>query len=298
MPTRSHSCAFRMSRWLFALLPMLLAACATKPPQYPQASIMSVVASKGTVDLSTEVPADDYLLPDSQVFVGGRESGAVSTIAGGFGVLGVAVGMSINRTKNANALEGTHDAMRLSFAAEQADTFFRMAEARAPGRFVPLKPNTKAHFVLVPSARLNFGEQGDAHVSFRTKVSFLDRDTALESGKNFYYTSFERRNIKGVNSWSEDNAKAMKALAAKAMPLITEAILDDMDGRLQRASSPLNPRFVMLRPKSLAMPAQRMLVLKENAEQILVAPAPRDQVFSTVVMIFERDAVEMTGVSQ
>ena len=277
-------------------LTIVLAACgATKPPVYPKAASLTVAASSGTIDLFNEMPAHDYYITNSQVFVGGRDSTGANIIGSMFGLIGAGISMSVNRGRNAAGLEGAEDVFRLSFAAAMDDAFQRAASERAPGKFTRVDAKATLQLLLIPSARITFTGDEDAYAVFKIKVSFVDGESKSDAKRFFQYADFSRKKILGAGGWADDGAKTLKAQGNKALPILAGVILDDMAARLQNSAAPINPRYVKI--KINALPEARefsALVLLDYPEHIALTEIFGTNIFHNNVTVYDKTAVTLT----
>ena len=278
---------------IFLLLP--LAACtATKAPVYPKATPLTIVVSKGTVDLNTEVPGDDYLIPDSQVFVGGRNSKVTSAVASGFGVIGAAIGMSINRTRNASGLEGTEDLFRLNFANLQADAFLRAAENRAAGRYAPMKAKTAPHLVFIPHVRVELQRRRGRLPCLSSKGKFPRRRKRIGKRQALLLQRFRAAKNSGRRRLGRRQCPGHERPGKQ---IHGHHFRSDPGRHRGKVAVHFAAGQSALRPsacKERVAPGLHAMVLKEYPEYIAVTPAMKDKPFHTVVSIYAIDSVEIT----
>lgn len=283
---------------LFAIA--LLTACANgnKVITYPNVTTLSFAVSTGTVDVDTEVPVYDYLIPQSQVFVSGRDSKVASAVGSGFGLIGLAASIGINRGRNAAGLDGTEELFRLNFASSLREAFQFTGEKRSQKKYAPAPLKAVAALTLIPSARFNFREQEDAYVSHHVKVNFVDPALGEATGKEFLYVDFQARNMLGSNGWAEEGAKAFKAAGYKALPILAEIIQDDIDGKLMSTAQAAATQVRELKIKSLTAEPFRVAVLREYPDEIAVARFFGGNISNRTVLIYERSAIELKPVKR
>ncbi|MBL8701009.1 MAG: hypothetical protein JNK67_21720 [Alphaproteobacteria bacterium] len=283
----------RARNLLIVALGLLLGACASGGSfRYPAFTAAPRVAVSGeTVSLMTEVPATDYYVPDSQVFIGGR-SGA-STAGMLFGVFGVMAGMAIDQSRN-QAEVGDAVAM----LAQRFDGVLREALARnIAQRTEPVRPALVAadgarDVLLLPSARFHVEENNIATVAFRLTSRFADAAGGGEITKN-YYTGFDdRKAMRGPGSWTENGGAALRAAAERAMERLAHVAVRDIAGDFNAALEAERMPTIRWRVKSNGQVGTQGL-LGEHPEYFIVVPMGNGPPIRNIIFATDRGLVDV-----
>lgn len=196
---------------------------------YPASEAITLHASTDTVSAWTEIPAGDYLIPASHIYVGGRGTGTAGGVL--FGLGGNLVVMQSDSSGNAKKVADVEDDLRLTFSRTLSNALKDQAGSRAnPARYVESDDSKAAQLNLLPSARLAVSDDAMATLVFRLTVRIHDLPGGKESTKNFFYSVGKRLPVAGPGSWSENHAQAVLDAAAIGMSKLCAALLDDIEG--------------------------------------------------------------------
>lgn len=188
---------------------------------YPESDKVTFYVSPDTVSTWTETAAEDYLVPDSQVFITGRGPGAHRA----FGLLGVMV----DRWTNSSAASAAESSFRLNFVPTLSTALRRkIADRSYAEKLIQVESERDAQLVLLPSAKLKVSEGGVADLSFRLTVRIRDHGT--DGGKKNYFVGEEgTRPIVGTGSWAESGAAALRTSADRAFETLADTLLDAIE---------------------------------------------------------------------
>ena len=251
---------------------------------FPSAEETRIFVSPDTVSTWTEVAAQDYLIPNSQVFVTGRGSDGTKYL----GLLGVA----ISRSQNESATGVAADRLRLNFSGEMTRALKEAISSRpSTPKFSVADSAGAALLTLLPSAKLTVSDDNSARLSFRMTVRFVDAITGSEVKKEYYYYHGGGKNLAGPDSWSDDNANVVKKSAEEAMTRLADVLLDDLAGAFSGAYDPAKPRFANYSVVGFEGKSARALLLKEYPDHLALAPLFRDRPSRGVVVILERRSI-------
>jgi hypothetical protein len=251
---------------------------------YPRAEETRIFVSPDTVSTWTEVAAQDYLIPNSQVFITGRGSEGTKYL----GLLGVA----ISRSQNESAMGPAADRLRLNFSGELTSALKEAISLRpSTPKFIVADSTGAAMLTLLPSAKLTVSEDNSARLSFRMTVRFVDAITNAEVKKEYYYYHGGGKNLAGPDSWSEDDASSVKKSSEEAMTRLADVLLDDLAGVFSDAYDPAKPRFANYSVVGFEGKQARALLLKEYPDHLALAPLFRDRPSRGVVVILERRSI-------
>ncbi len=258
---------------------------------YPSSATISVYSSNDTVSTWTETAAQDYLIPNSQVFITGRGSDGAKY----FGLLGTAV----SRSQNESAAGGAADVLRLNFSAELTRALQGAIAARqAPAQFVLAESPQAAQLKLLPSAKFTVAEDNSARLSFRLTVRFVDAISNSEVKKDYYYTRGGVKSLTGADSWSADNAEAVRKSSEEALTRLADVLFDDVAGAFASAFDADKQRFATYTVVGYDGKPIRALLLKEYPDHLVIAPLLRgERPIKSVVVILERRAIVLQPLS-
>jgi hypothetical protein len=258
---------------------------------YPSSATISVYSSNDTVSTWTETAAQDYLIPNSQVFITGRGSDGAKY----FGLLGTAV----SRSQNESAAGAAADTLRLNFSAELTRALQGAIAARpAAPKFVLVDSAQTAQLKLLPSAKFSIAEDNSARLSFRLTVRFVDAITNAEVKKDYYYNRGGLKSLTGADSWSADNAEAVRKSSEEALARLADVVLDDVAGAFSSAFDPDKQRFATYSIVGYDAKPIRALLLKEYPDHLVLAPLLRgERPIKAVVVILERRAIVLQPLS-
>lgn len=272
---------------------LFLGACAAtgpfKYPSYPAPPRVAVAAD--TVSLMTEVPATDYHVPGSQVFIGGR-SGA-STAGMLFGVFGVMAGMAIDQSRNQAEVGDAVGALAHRFDGTLREALARHGAARAPAARPDLVGTEAPRDVLLlPSARFHVEENNVGTVAFRLTSRFKDPAGSGEITKNYYAFFDERRPMRGPGSWSENGGAALQATAARAVDRLAYIAVRDIGGDFNAALEAEPMPSIRWRVKSSGVVGTQGL-LGEHPDFFIVVPMGNGPPVKNLIFATDRGLVEL-----
>ena len=264
-------------RWAVLLL---LSGCATKSTVYPEFKQPPTISvSRETVSTLTETPAEDYLIPDSQVFVAGK--GGAGRY---FGLLGVA----IDKSRNESNVSVNARAFQVTFKDQLSQALARVGEkSKQPISIMELGGDV----LLLPSARLVIRDEATADLTFRVTARFKDGSSGSEGRKNYWHP-YGVRPVAGDGGWAADNSALFKEGAERAMGKLAEVILEDLAGSYRASTDPAHQRIIRwkaLRSEQLVT----SVLLKEEPDYFIVMPILRDRPLTGVVLAMPKVLVRV-----
>src|SRR5258708_1954994 len=239
-----------------------IAGCATKSVVYPEFKQPPTISvSKETVSTATETPAEDYLIPDSQVFIAGKGGAARY-----FSLLGVA----IDKSRNESAISGSADAFRVNFKEQLAQALKVVSAKSSPWGQAPALVETGGDILMLPAARLVMrDDESKADLSFRVTVRF--KDVAGDEGRKNYWYPYGVRPLAGNGGWADQNPALFKTAGNQARMRLAQVIVEDASGAYRKTVEPGNQRTI--RWKALTNErAVSGVLLKEQTEYLVVIP--------------------------
>ncbi len=269
----------------FTALAAILAGCAAPAPAvFPKSDSTRIYVSADTVSTLTETAAQEYLIPNSQVFITGRGSEANKY----FGLVGVA----ISRSQNESALGPATETLKLNFSDGMVQALnARIAARAATQSFAVIDAADSAQLRILPAARFVVGDDNAARLSFRFTVRFKDGNTNSEVKKEYLYARAGSKYLSGTDSWSAANASAVRKASGEAMAQFSDVLLDDLGGIFAGAFEAEKQRFVNYTVVGLNGKTIKALLLKEYPDHIVISPLLREQPLRNAVVILERRAI-------
>lgn len=251
---------------LLVLAASMLVGCANpqfyKYPDYK--STVKLGVSEETISTFTETPAEDYLIPNSQVFVSGKGKAVSSNLFAVGGVVGALAAVAIDHSLNASEVDNVESNLQIKFDAELTDilksTAFRQSHIL---RYEVVQTNETPDITLLPSAR--FVAQPDSHVGLTFRVTARARSHASgkDGDKNYYYTPIEHHAIAGEGGWADNRAALFKQTASKALSRIAQTIIEDVSGTFN----------------AKLLPERRHIVVSGDNKSILLAEYPEYSIY-------------------
>jgi hypothetical protein len=260
----------------------VLSGCATISatyPEYKQAPTLAV--SDGTVSTATETPAEDYLIPDSQVFVAGK-GGASRFLA----LLGVA----IDRSRNESSVSGQADALRLKFKDQLEAALRRASSTSSIFKGGVNVVAGDADLLLIPAARLVVRDDSRADLSFRVTVRFKDPASGNEGRKNYWHV-YGIRPLTGEGGWTDNKSSLLKSASDEVMNRVAQVIIEDLAGGYRDRLDPSKQQRIRWKALTGDQVATSIL-LKEEPGHFIVAPLLKDQPARGIVLIVPKDIVK------
>jgi hypothetical protein len=274
-------------RFIFAALAvaLIVTGCAAPAPAaYPKSERTSIYVSADTVSTLTETAAQEYLIPNSQVFITGRGSDANKY----FGLLGVA----ISRSQNESAAGAATESLKLNFSSGMVQALNGRIAARGNTQtFSVIESAQSAQLRVLPAARFVIGEDNTARLSFRFTVRFKDANTNSEVKKEYVYAHAGYKTMAGPESWSAENATAVRKASEEAMGQFSDVLLDDLTNTFTGAFDTDKQRFINYNLIGINGKPVKALLLKEYPDHLVVSPLFRDQPLRNAVAILERRAI-------
>jgi hypothetical protein len=295
--------ASRIARSTFVsfILALLSAHCSAADIifTYPKPDNLTAYVSPDTVSVLTEIPGDQRLIENSQVFVAGHGPSWLPAYMGGTvgGAIGAAVGAAIDGTANSGkdaAASSAHGGLQIKFSKELTAILRDKIAARSLGAKLGIADTGEnTQLTLLPSAIVSVSDDEYARLSFRLTVRFTDAITNASVRKEYFYYHGESKPIAGSGSWTEDDARAFKGAAREALSQQADVWLDDLVEGFTAAFDAQKKRVINYSAVGLPEKQTRVLLLREYPEYLAAAPMFRDQTTRTRVVILERRSIAL-----
>jgi len=241
-----------------------------------------VTISSETVSTLTETSGGDYLIPDSQIFIGGKND------TGRFlGLLGVV----IDTSRNASAIGDSGATSKIKFDSTVHKLLTKPLDIGRPLE-VSLDSTTNYDVKLLPSARLLAEDGNNAHLSFRLTARIKEPASTAEITKNYHYGLSSQRPLIGAGGWFENNALLLKNESLIAFDRLLFALGEEISGRSREALKPEKRRLVKIVPTN-GKPSITMALLAETNETIVVVPMIGNNLLWSIVQVIDKSNVRV-----
>ena len=272
---------------------IILSGCATqKVVNYPEyKSVATISASTGTVSTVTETPAEDYLIPNSQVFVSGR--GSDGTVGSMFGAIGAVISTSIDRSRNESAVGDAAPSLRLKFDSELTEAL-KQNLAREPyvSKYKTLPSDNASDIKLLPSARFIVQKDSNARVSFQLNARFKDPVKGDEGRKAYSYSREEHRKFSGENGWADKNGARLKEAAHRPFERLSLVFIQDLAGEFDAQIATGKQQLIRWHIEGSTQLVTSVL-LREYPDYFVVVPMLNDKPNMSLITIVERSLVRV-----
>jgi hypothetical protein len=279
-------------------LSLIFSGCAstlTSPIYLPDPS-KGPTASLSTESISTwtETVAEDHLIPNSQVLIGGQ--GVTGPFLGLLGVM-------IDRSKNSSTLEGEGKSLGLTFH-EVADGILKntlTSVIGADGQYRAI--DSRADVKLRAVARFTVAADKTARMSMTLLASFVDAKTNTETKRAYGAGSILKLPLTGgEGSWAFNDAAKFREESALALKSVMYAFVRDLSGayKYNAEGKPVvtiirtrpSPLGLTLRTSPEAPSEMRIFLLEEWQQKLIVFPNFKDSPLPRFISIFPRELVE------
>ncbi len=214
----------------------------------------------------------DYVIPDSQVSIGGRSGG--SAAFGGLGLMGLAIGQSIDAGLNQATIGKEEKNLALRFDAFVTDLLRKRIAAAPQGRQalrVAARVDPSTQVEVLTSARFFVTHPPGIPVLFFLDARFASPGSAGRANLIHYLhlSPKPRPFTDGENGWADQGGAPFRTVAYQAFDRLAAVFLADLRGELRRNASDLK----RVRWQSLAgtQPVTGLL-LYEQADYIAAMP--------------------------
>jgi hypothetical protein len=178
------------SQFIFSLITttLIITGCTTtKSIKYPaNGQNTTISVSSDQISAMTESGAGDYFISDSQITVGDASKATSNPAAGAFGLIGVGIATTIEKSANASAISKSSLKQAIKFD-ELTNTKINQAQkenAVDPSLKI-LQINQTSEIKVVPYARISFKEKPLVSVNFGLKTEFKNSADNQSSAKRF-----------------------------------------------------------------------------------------------------------------
>lgn len=263
-----------------------LVGCTTPAvTRYPEfTGVTTIAASSDTVSTWTETPAQDYLIPNSHVFISGR---------GPTGVLGL-VGVAIDRSRNAAAVGNAASALALKFHNELTAALRRhISHPPYNGKYQVLQPDASATIKALPYARFLVQPDQTAQLTFQLVVRFAGSAQEAAGRRTYFYSlAGSHPFTASADAWSDKNSIRFREAAQRALDRLALVFLQDLSGKFAPLLEPQRQRLIRWRPLE-SNEIVTSVLLQENPEYFVVVPMARNQPLRSFVSVVERALVRV-----
>lgn len=264
----------------------LITGCASHPVVYPNYKVKPKISiSADTISTITEIPAGDYLIPESQVFIGGQ--GRVNPASAIFGVAGVLTNIAIIQSDNESSLDVTN--LHVKFNTQLTEAFNREPYLKKyASKFQLVETEAASDIKLLPSAKFDILADSRIRLTFTLTVRFKDDVSGSTGIKNYHYAVGDIRQSSGDGGWTDNNAAAFKEASIRALNLLAQIFLQDITGEF-RGTLESDKQHLIQWKTILGEQVFTVLLLREYPTYFVVTPMPN----KTSIEIVERSLVRL-----
>jgi hypothetical protein len=274
------------------------AGCAptqTKPEPYPRYDGgPRVFVSGGNLSTWTETPAQDYLIPNSQVFVAARSS-ASSTGALVLGPVGAIIGSQMDRSRSAELLGDRGEALAIKFDGIVRDELAKRMTSGAPGSLLRFADRSEdADIQLLPFARLTEGVlPNTSGASLVLIARYRDAQSSEPRGRRYNYSLGDTRPFGGNDGWTANNGTALRTAADAGFRRLVDLYSRDLAGEFDAVIAAEKPPMVAWRPRADPSRLVRGVLLADRPDHIVVAFQFRDLILWAMPTIIDKSLIEI-----
>jgi hypothetical protein len=251
-------------------------------------SIQTVFVSAGNISTSTETPAEDYLIPDSQVFITGQ--GRPSALGGLGGLIGGMIAVEVSRANNAGMAIDAAESLKMRFDSTLKEALRKaIANEKTPINF-RVEDNEPADLVLLPYARLISGSDKSVAAAFQVNLRNTKGGTNRPARMKYVFSSVETHPfMDGSSGWADQKSEPVRKAAEKAFDALARVVLADMSGA--GFSVPAADKRKMIRWKAAGTNGVKGILLAEFPDYLVIAPAPKDWPIPGIISVVDRALV-------
>lgn len=211
-----------------------ITGCATGPTKLPTFN------SQGTLSVSsdplsslTDSGAGDYFVPNSQIMVGDAKNASNSKASSMFGMIGVGIAMSIDKSANHSAISNSGLDKPIKFDDIVDKRIKQAINDGKFGSFQAININQPSDLGVTPYARISAKPNQNAAIIFGYRVKFKNAANNNNESKRFYvFIPKNKYPIKGDNSWSSNDNLVFNQTATLAFNTLTEVLALDSQQKL------------------------------------------------------------------
>ncbi|MCC4831404.1 hypothetical protein LMH66_02000 [Shewanella sp. 10N.7] len=271
---------YKFIKRFFAFICFLwISGCAThyEPIIVPEYSgSVKIQSSSATISTTTEIPAGDYLVADSQVFLSGR-----SNLSNHFGILGILV----DQLNNSVSFDNENETLSVKFDEVLTD----IIQKQVFDRELKIVNDTESpNLILLPSAKLILDSDNLAQIEFRLTVRIIDPISDIQSTKNYYFFNGKSLPISGDNSWSSDNASNLINYSQFALEKLINSASFDLFGNHKDYSDKKLRKYLYLKFPYSEKPL-KVVLLNELDDYVVVSHENNGVLVQSTVLVVTKD---------
>jgi hypothetical protein len=263
----------------FFICVLWVSGCAThyEPIIVPEYSgTIKTYSSSDTVSTTTEIPAGDYLVTNSQVFVSGR-----SDLSKHLGLLGIIIDQS------RNSVEFDNDTETLSIKFDEILSGIMLNQI-LDKEFKVVSDVASSNLILLPSAKLIVNSSDAAQIEFRLTVRIINPISNIQSTKNYYFLNGKSLPITGNNSWSSEMGANLLNYSQFALKNLTKSASFDLFGNHKNYSDIKSRKYVYLKFPYSEKP-MKVILLNEFDDYLVVSNENNGVMVQSTVLVVSKD---------
>jgi hypothetical protein len=263
----------------FFICVLWISGCAThyEPIIVPEYSgTIKIFSSSDTVSTTTEIPAGDYLVTNSQVFVSGR-----SDLSKHLGLLGIIIDQS------RNSVEFDNDTETLNVKFDEILSGI-MHNQILDKEFKVVTDVASSNLILLPSAKLIVNSSDAAQIEFRLTVRIIDPISNIQSTKDYYFFNGKSLPITGNNSWSSEMGANLLNYSQFALKNLIKSASFDLFGNHKNYSDIKSRKYVYLKFPYSEKP-MKVILLNEFDDYLVVSNENNGVMVQSTVLVVSKE---------
>jgi hypothetical protein len=217
----------------------LVCGCATHElSKAPPAETRPIVIKYAGDDVSgmTDLPLGTYRIPDSQVIVSGHQKAGRAGMA--FGLIGVAVANSIDKSGGKSAVGSSEAALHVTLKDEGKDKLAQLVGTKYPQKFT-LDAGVDGPTVTVTGdIILTFVSDSEALPFVDLRVRFAEPKPSTKTWTTRYLCSIgPPKPLQGPGGWVDDQGAGFRTTVSAELERVLDVMLSDMSSPTPRDES-------------------------------------------------------------
>lgn len=211
-----------------------LAGCASTPSKPAQFNAQGggISVSPDPISSMTESGGGDYFVPNSQITVGGARNATNNKAASMFGLIGVGIAMSIDKTSNNSAISKSGLDKPIKFDDLVNGKITKAIDDGKFGTYRLSKTAQPQNIDVKPYARIALNDRQKSIVTFGYRVNFKNALNNKDSKRFYNFIAKNKYPLSGENSWDANNNQLFNDTANKAFDALTEVLALDTQNKL------------------------------------------------------------------
>lgn len=242
---------------------------------------LKVHTSKNHVSGFTEIPSEDKLIKNSQVYMAGK-----GTMGGNWGLIGAAIDQSMNSRE----FKGENETLSVNFDQLLSGMLSTQMKELDSLSIRVIQLESLADIVLIPSVRLEVDDNDIASATFRIAVRFIEPISKNKGTRDYYYYVRDNHKVVGEDSWAENNANKLKTNAKVAFSKLLNVISNDIKGDYKLFNESQSKKFINYETSNKYI--WKLAMLEEYDDYVVSSSQHKDVANYRVFVILPKEFIE------